>query len=267
MRLEDLQIICISLAKRPDRWARLKAQAEVAELPVKRMEAVDASTIVAHEHPAVSLGTAHNIYYKTRRSVYEIDAAGAVGCSLSHFKAWQQLLDSNAPALLVFEDDCTVPASLKWRLEQILKDAPEDWDIIQLQRTRYSSGVSGCKPIAGEGPWQLCTSLMGTHAYIVSRRGAQRLLARAYPIELHVDAYMAYMARMQHVRMIWHQLIDIQPRNDGGSNIEHGNSRICSVPTNMDDRGIVVLTIPTVISVMVLAGIAGVLIGRGVNLK
>ena len=257
MKLENMNIICISLAKRSDRWARLSAEAKAAALPVTRVDAVDASSFVAHQHPAVSLATAHNIYFKTRRSNYEIDAAGAVGCSLSHFKVWEDLLASDKAATLVFEDDATIPFDLKVRLEKVLASLPPDWDVLQLQRTRYGGNVTGCKPLKEEAPWQLCTSLMGTHAYIVSRRGATRLLEKAYPIELHVDAYMAYLARLEKIRMIWHPFIDIQPRAAADSNIEHGNSRICSTPTNMDENNMVVLSVGSIMGVMTIAFVAG----------
>ena len=262
MQLKDLNVICISLKKRPDRWARLSKEAEVAGLPVTRVDAVDASTFVAHQHPDITLATAHNIYFKTRRSNYEIDAAGAVGCSLSHFAAWKALIASDKAATLVFEDDATIPVTLVPRLEKVLADAPPDWDIIQLQKTRTATN-DACKPIKGSS-WELCTSLMGTHAYIVSRRGAKRLLEKAYPIELHVDAYMAYMARLEHIRMIWHPLIDIQPRMSL-SDIDHGNSRICSLPTDMDDRGLLALPITTIAGIMALALVTGGLVGYGLR--
>jgi len=260
MKLEDMNIICISLAKRTDRWNRISKEAREAGLPITRVDAVDASTFVAHQHPALTLATAHNIYFKTRRSNYEIDAAGAIGCSLSHFKVWEDLLSSNVNATLVFEDDSSVPVGLKEKLVKILNDVPPDWDVLQLQRTKFGGGVTGCKPLKDNNPWQLCTSLMGTHAYIVSKQGAKKLLDKAYPIELHVDAYMAYMARMEYIKMIWHPMIDIQPRQESGSNIAHGNGRICAVPTNMDDHSIVALSVPTIIGIMAIAGIAGGLI-------
>jgi GR25 family glycosyltransferase involved in LPS biosynthesis len=169
------------------------------------------------------------------------------------------LLDSTAPATLVFEDDATIPIDLVPRLRHILANLPPDWDILQLQRTQFASGP-GCKPIPGDSPWELCTSLIGTHAYLVSRRGAKRLLEKAYPIELHVDAYMAYMARLEHVRMIWHPLINI-PQRSASSNIDHGNGRICTVPTNMDDQDIVALSIHTIIGIMIMTGLAGGLLG------
>ena len=263
MRLEDLQVVCISLARRPDRWARVSREAQLAGISLTRMDAVDASTFVAHQHPAITLGTAHNIYFKTRRSHYEIDAGGAIGASLSHFKAWENLLASDAPAAIVFEDDCAVPMGLKERLNKVLSVLPPDWDLVTMHRTKFNGGITGCKPMKGDEPWQLCTSLMGAHAYIVSRKGAKALMDKAYPIELHVDAYMAYMSRMGYLKMLWHPLIDIQPRPESGSNIGHGNGRICGVPTNMEDRGVVALSVPTIVGGMLIAGIAGGLICLG----
>ena len=34
----------------------------------------------------------------------------------------------------------------------------------------------------------------GAHAYLVSRRGAERLLARSLPAELHIDYFLSLMA-------------------------------------------------------------------------
>lgn len=260
LRIEDVPMVCISLDRRPDRWAAFKATADAAGLPVKRLPAVDARDFgdKIHEMPGLSLLTAHNIREHTRRSHYEIDAPGAIGCSLSHFKAWRQLLSGSAPALIVFEDDTEIPRHLREQLEQVFAALPSSgWDIVQFQLTTWGNGVTGCKPRNGlEAPWQHCTGLMGTYAYMVSRRGAERLLARAYPIEMHVDAYMAYMSSMGHVDMIWHPLIDI-PGPDKDSDIEHGRQGILSVPTNMDKHGIVALELTSVLGLVMMAGITG----------
>jgi GR25 family glycosyltransferase involved in LPS biosynthesis len=250
--------VCISLDRRPDRWTNIKASAEIAGLPLERLSAVDAKGFEAHKHPAVSVGTAHNIYYGVRRSHYEIDTPGAVGASLSHFKAWTQAAQSGSPALIIFEDDAVIPPDFCARLQQVMAALPSTggWDVIQFQLTDYGDGVTGCKPMAGESPWQVCTSLMGAYAYMVSREGARKLLDRAYPIELHVDAYMAYLSRLGHIRMLWHPLIDI-PTPEMGSDINHGSSGILNVPTHMDRYGIVALETRTVIGLMALAALAG----------
>jgi GR25 family glycosyltransferase involved in LPS biosynthesis len=239
-----------------DRWTAFKENADVAGLDVTRQSAVDAKTFEAHKHPSVSLGTAHNIMFGVRRSHYEIDAAGAVGCSLSHFEAWKRLLASSAPAMIIFEDDARIPADMKLRLEMVLPQLPANWDIIQFQQTVFDGGVKGCSPLKGEEPWQTCKSLIGSYAYMISRRGAERMLARAYPIELHIDAYMAYMCRVGDIRMLWHPMIDLTTMGED-SDIEHGNKGILNVPTDMIDEDIVALKSSTVIGLMGMAGVVG----------
>jgi GR25 family glycosyltransferase involved in LPS biosynthesis len=259
MKLSDVPIVCISLNRRPDRWATIQEGAAAAGLDVQRLEAVDAKEFVAHKHPDITLGTAHNILFRKRRAHYEIDTAGAIGASLSHFKAWKQLKASSAPAMIVFEDDLHIPADLKDRLESVLAAAPDEWDMIQLQQTEFSDGSKCCAPMkdaSADNPWKVCTSLMGAHAYIVSQRGAARLLEKAYPIELHVDAYMAYMSRMDYIRMLWHPLIDLNIKYQG-SDINHGFWPILQVPTDMNKAGIVAMKVNAVLGLMTIAAVAG----------
>ena len=258
MRLDNIPMVCISLERRPERWNTFQAHAAGAGLPVKKLPAVDAKSFQtkAHEHPDISVLTAHNIYYGVRRSHYEIDAAGAIGCSLSHYEAWRQLLASSAPAMIIFEDDSPVPADLRARLEVL--QLPDDWDIIQFQRTEFSNG-SSCKPIPGEEPWYQCLGLMGSYAYMISRRGAQRMLEKAYPIELHMDAYMAFMSRIGAVRMLWHPSINI-PQPTGDSDIAHGSQGILQMPTQMELDGYVGMETKSLLGLLAMAAIAGAML-------
>jgi GR25 family glycosyltransferase involved in LPS biosynthesis len=248
--------VCISLERRPDRWANIKRSADAAGLPLERLVAVDAKAFDAIHHPAVSVGTAHNIQEGLRRSHYEIDAPGAIGCSLSHFAAWKKLVDSGEVAMIIFEDDVEIPDDIKPRLTHVMASLPDQWDMVTFYMTRFTTGITGCKP-AGDGTeWWTCRSLMGAHAYMLSRRGAEKLLARAYPIELHVDAYMAYMGRLGEITILRHPLIDIAP-DDFGTDIGHGALGILNVPTKMEKRGMVVLTVREVVGLMGMAAIVG----------
>jgi GR25 family glycosyltransferase involved in LPS biosynthesis len=268
MRIEDCKAVCISLDRRPDRWAEFKATADAAGLPVQRLSAVDARAFQepAYRHPSISLLTAHNIYYEQRRSHYEIDVPGAIGASLSHFKAWEMLLASppSVQALLVFEDDCELPVDFRARLEQVLAVLPEGgWDMIQFQNTRFAGGDTGCEPAPADvapAPWQVCKSLMGAYAYMISRSGAQKMLARAYPIELHVDAYMAFMSRLGYITMLWHPLIDIESP-DKDTDIHHGMGGILNVPTRMESRGAVVLDARELMGLLAMVAVAGAALG------
>jgi len=259
MHLEEIPMVALSLDRRPDRWAAFQRYAHDAGLDVKKISAVDGKIINAVTHPLVSLGTAHNIKFKHRRSHYEIDAAGAIGCTLSHVRAWEQLVKSGAPAMVVFEDDAPIPSDFKTRLELILPQLPVGWDIIQFQLTYWENGDTGCKPIVGQEPWQLCTALMGSYAYMISRDGASKMLARAFPIELHMDAYMAYMSKMDHIRMLWHPLIDI-PGPAPDSDIMHGRQGVLGVPTDLHAEGMVALRERSVWGLVTMAAVVGGLV-------
>lgn len=254
MHIEDIPIICISLERRADRWAKFQRFATAANVTPRRQNAVDAKSFVAHEHPAITLGVAHNIVFKTRRSHYEIDGAGAVGCSLSHIEAWKHLQASHAPAYCIFEDDTELPVDFRPKLEQLLKELPADWDAVHLQKRSFANN-DDCKPIPGSN-FQHCTSLMGSWAYLISRQGAEKLLKRCYPIEMHIDAYMAYMSRMKHIKLLWHPLISI-PANVDDSDINHGNNGIILIPTNLKKHGVVVMKMESVLGFAFMAAIVG----------
>ena len=82
------------------------------------------------------------------------------------------------------------------------------------------------------------------------------MLARAYPIELHVDAFMAFMARMGYIQMLWNPCMQVeQPFDD--SDIAHGNTQILSVPTNNENTWMSVLDMQSVMALLILSAVAG----------
>lgn len=268
MQFEDIPINVISLDRRPDRWALFRERAVAAGIlnKAQKLSAVDAKTFVAHEHPGVSLMTAYNIKNKVRRSHQEIDQGGAIGCSLSHFKAWENLRISSAPALIIFEDDADVPKDFVPRIKRLLAELPAEWDMVTFNNTMFGNGTGSCKPIPSMEPWSACYNLMGSHAYMVSQRGAQKLLAKAYPIEMHVDGYMAFMARMKHITMLWNPVLQINQAYDD-SDILHGSQRILNVPSNMEKHGIVALGETTIVGMMAMAAVVGGLVALAYVVK
>lgn len=259
---DDVPMVCISLDRRPDRWEKFRESAAAARLRVQRFSAVDAREFEGGgiRHPDISLLTAHNIKYKKRRSHYEIDKVGAVGASLSHFACWRALLASSAPAMVVFEDDIALPRDMRDRLVVVMRELPAEWDMVQFHRTEFAGGRYDCEPVAEGGKWQACESLMGAHAYMISREGARRLLEKAYPIELHVDAYMAFMARLGYIRMLWHPMIEIESPDGIDTDINHGGTEILNMPANPSEYGMSVLDNWEIFGVVVMAAIAGGLV-------
>jgi hypothetical protein len=90
----------------------------------------------------------------------------------------------------------------------------------------------------------------------VRRRGAERLLARAYPIELHVDAYIAFMSRMGYAKLQWNPCMQIEQKYDD-SDIAHGNTRILNIPTDMEKSWVSAMDTPSVLGLVAFAAVAG----------
>jgi FkbM family methyltransferase len=105
---------------------------------------------------------------------------GMVGCALSHIKLYIQLLKDDKPCYLILEDDITVHKNFKRIIGNILREMSKiDWDIIyvghhsklcenikieELHLTKYNRFLS------------LNNSLGGTFGYLISKKGALKLL-------------------------------------------------------------------------------------------
>ena len=127
---------------------------------------------------------------------------GMVGCFLSHVKCWQLCVKQKAP-LIVFEDDVVVSPEFGSKLSAAMENLPDDWDVLML------GALGAISPkyyhinflhavLAGGLRWPRWHSTdvhepmrpFGTHAYVVSPRGAAKLLQKCPKVNYHVDVVM-----------------------------------------------------------------------------
>jgi glycosyl transferase family 25 len=105
------KIVCINLDRRPERWQRM--QQEFARLgigPVQRFAACDGETL------AKPAGWIHS--------------DGAYGCLLSHVEVVREAQRSNAPSVLIFEDDTVLDPEFESKFASFSKEVPDDWDML-----------------------------------------------------------------------------------------------------------------------------------------
>ena len=175
---ESLIVKVINLARRHERLDGFRARVADAGdegflARVERFEAIDGRDLELI--PEIRYLFRDNDF-GYRRSV--------VGCALSHLALWSDLAARDAPGMLVFEDDATLCPGFNRRLEEIctaLDQQAPGFDVAFLGITDWqprpeddfdeNHGVVGVRRFEGS------RYLGGTFAYIVSRRGAQRLLA------------------------------------------------------------------------------------------
>ena len=128
----------------------------------------------------------------------DIASHGAIGCSLSHIKLWKQMIEKKEEMYLITEDDVDVTATVTTEtinsfLEEVCQHDP-NWDVILLGWMKPLPGLKDGDVHVTSNIYRINDVTFGTHAYLISRKGAERLLKYAFPIIDQVDSYISYMA-------------------------------------------------------------------------
>jgi GR25 family glycosyltransferase involved in LPS biosynthesis len=272
-----IHIYCINLKHRVDRWERFSSQPELGRLKAlygfERFEGINGSAIDIKKDERISLRTKRNIKEHTRRDHEELDSAGGVGCYLSHTTVWKKFLEREEPYAIVFEDDAVILPGFTENLHMAMKDVtllpdqPDIWSFSWVHEYYYDSKGRPMPNAVKDnvyGPWttNVCTTFTG---YLISKRGAQRLLENAFPIDMHVDMYACLNSELGKVLSVKHAAV----KTPAYSLKEHDTDiqvsedcPICNVPTKYREKGIVLLNLPVVvIGLSVIAGLY--ILGRG----
>lgn len=116
----------------------------------------------------------------------------AIGCAISHMNVWKLFLETEEEYAIIFEDDVVLEDNFNEKLEVALREVPKDYDILYL-------GCTGCDNTQPVNIVKILASIpffpqtfnpdekvtdnisrpsvaFATHAYIVSRKGATKLL-------------------------------------------------------------------------------------------
>lgn len=159
-----LPIYYINMANRPDRRAFMERQLASMGLAGIRIEAVTEADI-SQEDADRYCNSDRPTFLRKRE----------LGCTLSHERAWQAMLDIGAPAALVLEDD----AEISRLLPAFLNEAEAiDADLIRIETTGARVRVY---PIASRGDSGVAvrgfrSTPMGTAGYVIKAEAARRLL-------------------------------------------------------------------------------------------
>lgn len=257
-----IHIICINLKHRADRWKRFSEQPELQRLKdlytFERYEAVNGSAINIQKDDRISLRTKRNIREHIRRDHEELDSAGGVGCYLSHVNVWRQFLERPEPFLIVFEDDADIPPGFTQQLHKAMQDAtllpqtPDLWFFSKPSEWYFNyKGMPNPYSVKEQnlGPWttKTCASFTG---YLLTKRGAERLLETAFPIDMHVDLYSCLVSDLGNILTVCHRDVIVKPLElkDMDTDIQVAKDcAICNIPTKFQTRGIIVVSIPTLI--------------------
>jgi glycosyl transferase family 25 len=171
-------IYVINLDRDAERLASIRANLGALGLGFERLPAVIGKDVPDWEK-LVDL-TAY-----AWRNRMDTPRAGEVGCYLSHLKAMETFLQTEAPWCVILEDDVEVLPACADVLRSLAEK--DDWDLVKL--FNFHSGMP-VKKRALAGGHHLVSHLTRTTssaAYVVNRHAAETLLKSMRPISEQVD--------------------------------------------------------------------------------
>lgn len=130
-----------------------------------------------------------DVLRRSRRSPLAALSAGAVGCFESHILAWETLLASADAAAVVLEDDVVIASDF---METVRAALPLDFDVVKLDLFHRQVRVEN-RPLplsGGRSAYRFLGLDWCTGGYLISRRGAKRLLRAAQGYTRAVDQVM-----------------------------------------------------------------------------
>jgi glycosyl transferase family 25 len=230
--LTDTRLYYINLDIRKDRREMFESQEALAIMPpVERISAVHGLSVDIKEDPRVGLHAKVQVITEFRRSHYEIHSRGAIGASLSHLKAWQTFLKTDAKYALIMEDDAKLPPTFALMVRDCAKDLPEKWDawILGWNHTPVDTGKREVNP------FRRILHFIGAHCYIITRKAAKAFVEEALPIETHIEHYMNNVAYVRGLIIIRDIRLHL-PQVDRILNISDVRKPEGCVACNIDDK-------------------------------
>lgn len=187
MDINDFRnVYVINLAKRKDRYKQFIDEYKRSELPwnIKVYEACD---------------------YLSNRPPHWFGSgkfAGAYGCMCSHRNLLQAMVDNDWENILIFEDDCTFVDKAKERIEEAIKELPDDWGFFYLggqYNHRELEPFAYIKwPFLSSNNLIRAYNVNRTHAYAVNKKYAKKILCYLNSNNLngrppHIDHQYGYL--------------------------------------------------------------------------
>ena len=197
------EIFMVNLERRPDRYERMKYNFDQLGIDHKWVPAMDGRKITEEllAETGIKMLPEFSEPYHGRALTY-----GEIGCFLSHYRLWQQIVDEELDLVLIFEDDIKFEPYFISKLEYLkseLFDLEGSWDLVFLGRKILHNS---------EEPWLEGSEQLvkvdytyWTLSYLLTLRGAKLLLA-GDPLGkmVPVDEYLPIMYG-KHPNSTWAQ--------------------------------------------------------------
>jgi len=197
------EVYCISLQKNKANWDSILQNITANGFPnCSIFEAINGSQYRDKNlENMVGIWQRYILKNNLQRTNHEqFNKFGALGCYLSHVGIWQDAKQKGYKKILVFEDDVTFETNFIEELKNRIKYIPKEYDVLFLD-------VLKCYESKAVNQYfkKILSLFFGTHSYIITEKAIDTMLKTIFPIELQIDAYMAYSGNISELSMYYTQ--------------------------------------------------------------
>jgi GR25 family glycosyltransferase involved in LPS biosynthesis len=169
--IKNLYVKVINLKRRPDKLKEISKKLKSLEISFDIFEAIDGSNILLTKEQELMF---RNNDFNNKR--------GVIGCALSHYYLWKELINSNYPYYIIIEDDADFCDGFKEKLLKII-DLIKSKDLIFFGYLKSKSNklkyydtyhVENSETIIE--PLKQDLYIGGTHCYSITKEGASGLI-------------------------------------------------------------------------------------------
>lgn len=115
-----------------------------------------------------------------------------IGCAMSHMQLWKNLLNDNVDYYIIFEDDAIINDQFKQNILEIEKNKDKiDFDILSLHCTTRSPFDKHVLNLTDDLKIIRPSFPLKFTSYIISKKGAGKLLLLINKINYHIDMELA----------------------------------------------------------------------------
>jgi len=190
------KIYIINLKTRTDRiiyMEKLMNLLEIDKNKIKLFEAIVGDDLKKEDINNILSISSLETLYNGGNNHKDIRTKGAIGCYLSHYKIWEEIINNNYNNCLILEDDVYSNIDAK-EFNEYINSVPNVYDIALLSwfNLWFDPLENTKKKTVINDYWYKYNSvnIFGAAGYLISRKGAEKLIKDAFPICYQVDAYM-----------------------------------------------------------------------------
>lgn len=141
-----------------------------------------------------------------------IGPKGAIGCGMSHLLCWERIANSDKDYSIILEDDVYFLDDFEEQLANAMQNVPPDFDVLyigcygcdknSLQSKLYSLVGKNRQYKDVNEHIEVPKLALATHAYIVSKKGARKLLDLLDGnISFHIDQALQNLSRNNKIKV------------------------------------------------------------------